>query len=66
MPTEKFQFDTDEQARSFAEKVSSSDAYEGSVSSGWYQTVEVDTDKVKDAQAIGTFAGTRGGKTVDN
>ena len=66
MATEKFSFDSYEQAKSFSDKLYSSDAYEGGSPyiDGWNQ-VEIDTDKVKDAQAIGVFAGARGGKSID-
>ena len=70
MAKETYRFENDEQARSFAEKVSNSEAYDGSVSAGfsyvWGTDVEVDTDKVKDAQAIGVFAGSRSGSSVDS
>ena len=70
MAKEKFRFNSYEQAKSFVEKLSNSDAYEGYPNDpdGYceYHYVEVDTDKVKDFQAIRVFAGTRGGTTLDN
>jgi len=67
MANETIKFDSEEDVKSFIEKIQYDGLYEKGYmeSSSYDKTVIIDTDKVIDASSIHTVAELRGGKIVD-